>query len=199
MALLPFSKGHKDEGPSVVDLLRQDHHTVKALFREFEAEEKPDAKQRIVQQALDELEVHASVEEKIFYPAVREDSPDVADKLDEALEEHHAARLLMHELRGMAPSDERFDAKFRVLAEMVKHHVKEEEAEMFARARTGDLDLHQLGQRLQAAKRSFASRHRQKEQPGKQARKAGRKVPGARLGTRPQKTGRRKAKRRPAA
>src|SRR5690348_3956737 len=163
MALLSFSKGTAEDGPNAVDLLRKDHHAVKALFREFDAAEKLEEKARIVRQSLDELEVHASVEEKVFYPAVREDSPDAGDKLDEALEEHHAARLLMHELRGMSPEDERFDAKFRVLAEMVKHHVKEEEAEMFARARTGNLDLNELGTRLQAMKTSLASKRRQKE------------------------------------
>ena len=199
MALLSFSKGNTEEGPSAVELLRRDHLTVKALFREFESVKGPDAKGRIVQQALDELEVHASVEEKIFYPAVREDSPDVADRLDEALEEHHAARLLMSELRSMSPEDRRFDAKFRVLAEMVKHHVKEEEAEMFARARTGDLDLNALGQRLQAAKTSLASQRRQKDQPGKGTNKAGKKGPGAQPHARSPKAGRRKTKRRTAA
>jgi len=198
MALLPFSKAKDDEGPSAIDLLRKDHQTVKALFREFDAADDADAKQRIVQQALDELDVHAPVEEQIFYPAVREDSPDVAEKLDEALEEHHVAKLVMQELRQMSPEDERFDAKFRVLAGMVKHHIKEEEAEMFARARTGDLDLNELGKRLQAAKASVALKGRQKDQPGKRT-KAGNKEPGAQPPSRPPKAGRRKTKRRTAA
>jgi hemerythrin superfamily protein len=199
MGLLSFSKGNAEEGPNAVELLRNDHQTVKALFRQFDAAENPDEKERLVKQSLDELEVHASVEEKIFYPAVREDSPDAADKLDEALEEHHAARLLIHELRGMSAEDQRFDAKFRVLTEMVKHHVKEEEAEMFARARTGHLDLTALGKRLQAAKASFSSKRRQKEQPEKSAGRGGNKRQRSQSRTRPAKTARRKAKRRSAA
>lgn len=199
MALLSFSKGSTEEGPNAVELLRNDHHALKALFREFDAAEEPEEKARIVRQSLDELDVHASVEEKVFYPAVRQDSPDAADKLDEALEEHHAARLLMHELRGMSPEDERFDAKFRVLTEMVKHHVKEEEAEMFARARTGKLDLNELGKRLQAAKTSLASKRRQKEQPEKGTRKARPKRQATRPRTQPVKAGRRKTRRRSAA
>jgi hemerythrin superfamily protein len=199
MGLLSFSKGNAEEGPNAVELLRKDHQTVKALFREFDAAEHPDEKERIVKRSLDELEVHASVEEKIFYPAVREDSPDAADKLDEALEEHHAARLLMHELRGMSAEDERFDAKFRVLTEMVKHHVKEEEAEMFARARTGHLDLNGLAKRLQAAKTSLTTKRRPKEQPEKRASTAGNKRPRSQSRARPAKAVRRKVKRRSAA
>ena len=199
MALLSFSKGSTEEGPNAVELLRNDHYALKALFREFDAAEEPEEKARIVRQSLDELDVHASVEEKVFYPAVRQDSPDAADKLDEALEEHHAARLLMHELRGMSPGDERFDAKFRVLTEMVKHHVKEEEAEMFARARTGKLDLNALGKRLQAAKTSLASKRRQKGHPEKGTRKARPKRQSTRARTQSVKAGRRKTRRRSAA
>ena len=107
-----------------------------------------------------ELEIHASAEEKIFYPAVREDSPDAAPTLDESFEEHHVMRFLIGELRDMSPIDERFDAKFTVLAENVKHHIKEEEAELFARARTGDLDLAELGTQLVEAKASVRTKQK---------------------------------------
>jgi hemerythrin superfamily protein len=146
---------------NAVELLRKDHEKVKSLFRDFESARDDNQKRRIVQQAVAELEVHATVEERVFYPAVRQDSPDAEDKLDESLEEHHVAKFLMHELKDMSPKDERFDAKFRVLAENVKHHIKEEEAELFARARTGKLDLVELGKRIEAAKSSAHSSSKQ--------------------------------------
>jgi hemerythrin superfamily protein len=137
MALLPFATDASDE-MNIVELLRKDHEKVKLLFREFESAAEADEKQNIVRQAITELEIHASAEEKIFYPAVRQDWPDAASNLDESsFEEHHVMKFLIGELRDMSPTDERFDAKFTVLAENVKHHIKEEEAELFARARTG--------------------------------------------------------------
>jgi hemerythrin superfamily protein len=157
MALLPFSKDASEE-TNIVALLRKDHEKVKMLFREFESAEAAEEKQSIVGQAISELEVHASAEEQIFYPAVRQDSPDAASHLDESFDEHHVMRLLMGELKDMSPADERYDAKFTVLAENVKHHIKEEEAELFARARTGHLDLIELGKQLLAAKASFGSK-----------------------------------------
>jgi hemerythrin superfamily protein len=159
MALLPFGKNASDD-TNIVELLRKDHEKVKMLFREFESAEETDEKQNIVRQAITELEIHASAEEQIFYPAVREDSPDAAPNLDESFEEHHVMKFLIGELRDMSPTDERFDAKFTVLTENVKHHIKEEEAELFARARTGRLDLAELGTQLLKAKASFQSKQK---------------------------------------
>lgn len=139
---------------NVVEVLRKDHEKVKALFREFESTQSSSDRERIVREALSELERHAVAEEVVFYPAVRDDAPAAADKLDEALEEHHIAKVLIAELKGMSAGDARFAAKFRVLAESVRHHIKEEEAEIFARARTGSLDLMALSERLERAKAS---------------------------------------------
>ena len=137
---------------NVVEVLRKDHERVKALFRDFESAESGSDRERIVKEAIRELERHAVAEEVVFYPAVRGDAPAAADKLDEALEEHHLAKVLIAELKDMSAGDERFAAKFRVLAESVRHHIKEEEAEIFARARTGSLDLMALSDRLERAK-----------------------------------------------
>ena len=140
---------------NVVELLRKDHEEIKSLFRDFTSAVEKKEKERIVDKTLHVLELHAAVEESLFYPAVREDSPDAQDKLDESLEEHHVAKLLIAELQEMSAGDERYAAKFRVLAENVRHHIKEEEAELFARARTGKLDLIALGKRLERAKASW--------------------------------------------
>jgi hemerythrin superfamily protein len=137
---------------TVVDLLRKDHETIKTLFREFESASDDKTRHGIVKDAIKELELHAAAEESVFYPAVLDDAPDAASKIDESLEEHHVAKVLIGELKEMRPSDERYAAKFLVLAENVKHHIKEEEAELFARARTGHLDLNALAKRLEQAK-----------------------------------------------
>jgi hemerythrin superfamily protein len=175
MALLPFtSKTSNETIVNVVELLRKDHEKVKTLFRDFESAEESKEKGHIVQQAIAELEVHAAAEEKVFYPAVRKDSPDAASNLDESLEEHHVMRLLIEELKVMSPEDERFDAKFTVMAENVRHHIKEEEAELFARARTGDLNLNDLGKKLLAAKSSVRSSHNQQKRKVTSKRKQAR-------------------------
>ena len=139
---------------NAVELLRKDHEEVKALFRDFASAVESSEKERIVRVAISSLDLHAAIEESVFYPAVREDSPDAKDKLDESLEEHHVVKGLIAELRKMSAADERYAAKFRVLAENVKHHIQEEEAELFARARTGKLDLMELGKKLERAKAS---------------------------------------------
>ncbi|WP_447983998.1 hemerythrin domain-containing protein [Nitrospira sp. Nam74] len=158
MALLPFASDASDE-TNIVELLRRDHEKVKMLFREFDSAA-AEEKQHIVRQAITELEIHACAEEQIFYPAVRQDSPHAAPHLDESVEEHHVMKFLIGELKDMASTDERFGAKFTVLAENVKHHIKEEEAELFARARTGRLDLVELGTQLAAAKASFQTKQK---------------------------------------
>lgn len=172
MALLPFSTN--TEETNVVELLRKDHEKVKTLFRDFESTDEGKKKQQIVQQVIAELEAHAAAEEKIFYTAVKKDSPDAAPNIAESLEEHHVMKFLLGELKDMSPDDERYDAKFTVLAENVKHHIKEEESELFSRARTGDLDLNDLGKKLQAAKSSFRASHNQQKRKVTSKRKQAR-------------------------
>jgi hemerythrin superfamily protein len=124
---------------TTLDLLRDDHKKVKKLFEEFEEATKSAAKQDIVDTALEELEIHAQVEEDLVYPALRPKMGD-EDLMDEALEEHHVAHVLIAELKQMKAGDERFDAKFTVLAENVKHHIKEEETEIFPKAQKLPID-----------------------------------------------------------
>lgn len=136
-----------------IALLKKDHDTVKALFEEFEKAEKPAAKQKIIAQALTELKIHAILEEEIFYPAVRK---HVGGKLmNEADEEHHVAKVLIAELdRGTVANSHR-DAKFTVLSENVRHHIKEEENEMLPKAREMKLDFEALGQQMLERKKKL--------------------------------------------
>lgn len=141
----------------VLDALREDHQRVKRLFDEFESARGRDEKQRIVERALRALEEHSYVEEKVLYPAF---TPALDDEqlMDEALEEHHVAHLLAAELKTMSPSDPRFDAKFMVLAENVKHHIEKEEGEMFTQVGEGDFDWAYLSEKASAARQQFSSR-----------------------------------------
>ena len=122
-----------------VALLKADHAEVKKMFAEFEKAKKQDdedTKREIVAQVCEALTVHATIEEEIFYPAFRE-TKGMEDLLDEAEVEHGSARMLVAAARVDAePGDELYDAKVKVLAEYVEHHVKEEEGELFRRRRS---------------------------------------------------------------
>lgn len=136
-----------------LQLLRDDHKRVKELFDRFEAQEDTRGKGEIVKQALRELEIHAEIEEQIFYPAVREEADGEDDLMDEAEEEHHVVKLLIAELKRMKPGAERFDAKFTVLAENVKHHIGEEESEMLPKAaELGMARMNELGAEMERRK-----------------------------------------------
>ena len=135
-----------------VALLKEDHDRVKELFDQFEAAKSRPAKVKIVRAALAELKVHAAIEEELFYPAVRK--PVGKEIMNEADEEHHVAKLLIAELDAMDGSESHFDAKFHVLAENVRHHIKEEEGEMLPKAQKVKLDFEALAEKMSAARRS---------------------------------------------
>ncbi|MDN5943371.1 MAG: hemerythrin domain-containing protein, partial [Nitrospira sp.] len=126
----------------VLTMLKADHKKVKALFAEYE-DATTRKQQKIAQTAIEELEVHAELEEELIYPAIRKGIKD-ADLMNEAIEEHHLVHVLIAELKELDPSDEAFKAKFTVLGELVKHHVKEEEGEMFPHALKAKIDWEAL-------------------------------------------------------
>lgn len=136
-----------------IDLLTEDHRKVDELFEDYDAskDEADDrAKEERVAEICLELTIHASVEEEIFYPAAREalESEDDAETLDEAEVEHQTIKDLVEQLQAMSAGEELYDAKVKVLAEYVKHHVQEEEGELFPALRGGDADLEALGAEL---------------------------------------------------
>ena len=139
-------------------LLKDDHKTVEKLFKEFEkaGDGAYAEKRRIVDQVIEELTVHAVIEEQVFYPAAREAAPDTRDHVLESIEEHHVVVWMLSELAGLDPEDERFDAKMAVLMENVRHHVQEEEKDWFPEVRKamGRNRLVELGERLEEAKKS---------------------------------------------
>jgi hemerythrin superfamily protein len=139
-----------------IDLLTEDHRKVDELFEEYEAikesAEDEDKEQRVAAICL-ELTVHATVEEELFYPAAREAlDPDNADMLDEAEVEHATVRDLIDQLSEMSASDDLYDAKVKVLGEYVRHHVQEEEGEIFPALRDAEIDLAALGADIETRK-----------------------------------------------
>jgi hemerythrin-like domain-containing protein len=150
------------EGKDAISLLTADHEKVQGLFRQFDAlKDARDARsqqerQAIVAAACAELTVHTTLEEEIFYPALRA-AIDDADLMNEAQVEHDGAKALIEQLANMTAEDEMFNAKFTVLSEYVNHHIKEEQSELFPKARGAQIDLLALGQRMMARKRELAN------------------------------------------
>jgi hemerythrin superfamily protein len=136
------------DSTDVTQILHQDHQHVSELFFQFSGLGEDDYadKYQLVQQIIKELTAHAKVEEELVYPAVREIEGDSDDMIDEADTEHHVVKFLLSELSEMEAEDDHFDAKVTVLAELVKHHVREEEKEIFDALRKSELDLDDLGQ-----------------------------------------------------
>lgn len=136
-----------------IQLLKQDHRTVEDLFEEFEEAKKPGDKHSIAREICMELTIHTMIEEEIFYPGVK----DAIDEeiYGEAHVEHDGAKVLIAEIMAADPSDEFYDARVKVLSEMIKHHVKEEEQPdgMFAQAKKGKgVDFDELGERMEERK-----------------------------------------------
>jgi hemerythrin superfamily protein len=140
-----------------ITMLKEDHKTVEQLFKRFEkaGDKAYVEKRRLVDQIIEELSVHAAVEEQLFYPVTRATVPTVEDVALESLEEHHIVKWVLDELDGMDPEDERFTAKVTVLIENVRHHVEEEEEEYFPKVRDelGRNALADLGEAMEAAKK----------------------------------------------
>jgi len=134
-----------------IDLLKQDHDRVEKTFKEFEKMDRQDAEacRELIGRVCEELTVHTTLEEEIFYPAVRE-AIDDEDLMNEAAVEHETARMLIEQLQNMGPDDPNYFATFTVLGEYVRHHIKEEQNEMFPAARKSGIDLAALGERLRA-------------------------------------------------
>lgn len=148
----PSSKGGE---PNAIDLLKKDHDDVQALFKEYqllaEGEGEVSDKRALSTQICGMLAVHAMIEEEVFYPAAREAGVDAA-LLNEAEIEHGAAKELIAQIGASDASDPLYDARVKVLGEYIRHHVKEEEGELFPACRKTEMDLKEIGARLQRRK-----------------------------------------------
>jgi len=146
----------RSAGQDAVTLLKADHRKVDGLFKKAE-KAKGSAKDKLVAQICNELIIHTTIEEEIFYPACRSD--DVGeDKLDEAQVEHDGAKVLINELMDAGSGSPMYDAKVKVLSEYIKHHVKEEEQPrkgLFAEAKRKGVDMIALGAKMKARKQEL--------------------------------------------
>jgi hemerythrin superfamily protein len=124
-------------------MLREDHQKLNELFDQFGKTTNKSEKQNIATAAIAALEVHATLEEELIYPAWQE-HVDERGLTDEALAEHHVVHVLIKELKEMSPEDERYNATFTVLCKHVTHHIKEEEGKMFPQAQKADVDWDRL-------------------------------------------------------
>lgn len=141
-------KAEKAKG-DVISLIKADHRKVDLLFAEYESSKKPADKKVLLEQIVKELNVHAAAEEKLVYPTLKETD---ADGTNEAYEEHHVVEGMLKELMGVQEINELVDAKVKVLSELVKHHVKEEEKTLLPEIKESGADLNDLGNDFKAEK-----------------------------------------------
>lgn len=141
------------EEMDAIALLKADHRKVEEIFEAFEKATTRAKKRALAEQACLELKVHTVLEEEVFYPACRGQIED--DLLNEGYVEHDSAKLLINEIEAADPDDEFYDAKVKVLSEVIEHHVEEEEKRsegMFAQARAAGLDMDALADAMRARK-----------------------------------------------
>ena len=133
--------------PNAVQLIKQDHKKVAGLFQKYQKTKGSEAKRKIAEQAMEQLEIHAKLEEEIFYPAAKKEIED-SDLINEAVKEHSTVKELIEELRGMSPGDEDFEQKWSELVENVEHHVQEEETELLPEVEDTEMDLSEFGEEM---------------------------------------------------
>jgi hemerythrin-like domain-containing protein len=167
---MPTKKTKKTQ--TALTMLKEDHDNVKELFEKFE-NARDGAKKKIVDEALSDLKLHAAIEESYFYPALRQEMEDEDGLMEEADEEHHVAKVLIAELEAMQGDEDHWEAKFMVLAENIRHHIKEEEGEIFPKARKTDIDFVALGEQMAELKSRLAEEGVPEDSEAKMVRKSG--------------------------
>ena len=154
------AKAASADSSDAMEMLKADHRAVEQLFAKYEASEDENEKQTLSKQICNELIIHATIEEEVFYPACRREIDD-DDLMDEAEVEHDVAKVLIGELMSAAVEDEHYDAKMKVLSESIKHHVNEEEKKsdsIFAQAKKSGLDASELGKQMNEMKTRLKAR-----------------------------------------
>jgi hypothetical protein len=147
------ARGGSSSRNDAIALLKADHRQVETWFEQFEKTRSDERKQELATNICKALKVHTQIEEELFYPAFLEATDD-KEMHHEAEIEHDGAKKLIEQIEASGPDDDYYDSKVKVLSEMIKHHVKEEEQPggMFAEARDSDMDLQELGRQLEARK-----------------------------------------------
>jgi hypothetical protein len=157
----------KSTPTDAIALLKADHRKVEHLFAQYEKTKAASRKKDLAFKICLELSIHAKIEEDVFYPGCREDGVD-EDLMDEAYVEHDGAKVLIAEINAGSPEDHYYDAKVKVLSEMIKHHVKEEEKKqgnMFSKAKQAGVDMKLLGERMAAEKKTLLAKYKNRGLP----------------------------------
>ena len=147
----------KKKPMDAVAMLKADHRKVEGLFKKAQ-KATGKTKQSLVEQICNELIIHTTLEEEIFYPAVKAKTDDEGKShVAEGMEEHHVVKILIEELKALTPEDEAFSAKFKVLSENVEHHIKEEEDELLpdAKKKLGHDGIEVLGEQMQSRRQAL--------------------------------------------
>jgi hemerythrin-like domain-containing protein len=172
-----FGMTNDNGGANAIELLKGDHREVEQLFKQYEdikegAEDA--AKEELVAQICDALTVHAQIEESIFYPAARQalQQEEGQDLLNEAAVEHQTLKDIIGRLEMAPTSDPLYDAGVKVLSEYVKHHVREEENELFPKVRSSDMDLQAIGEQLAQRKQQLEAGRSRTSRNGSRGRQA---------------------------
>lgn len=163
-------KRAKSASQDAIALLKADHRQVEDWFEQFEKARSDERKSDLARRICGALKVHTTIEEEIFYPAFLE-ATEEEDLHHEAAIEHAGAKNLIAEIEASGPEDDYYDARVKVLSEMIKHHVNEEEMRdgMFAKARQSDMDLQALGERLASRKAELEGDAPMDDEPGPKA------------------------------
>ena len=152
--------------PDAIALLKADHREVEELFEKFESARGQAKKKALAERICMDLTLHTKLEEDIFYPAC--EGAVEEDLLNEGRVEHDAAKVLIAEIEAGGPDEEFYDAKVKVLSEMIKHHVKEEEKPAkgtFSQARSVGLDMDSLGQQMANEKQQLKAAYEKQGLP----------------------------------
>jgi hypothetical protein len=150
---MPSRQNDHAHPADAIAMLKADHQRVKDLFAQYEATDNVETKRTLAEQVFVELEMYAQLEENVFYLAVKEETEEGPELVQESLSEHETVKNLIQELRSMAHDMDAFDAKFQELIQNVEHHVEEEESEMFPLAEQELLeDLDDLSEEMQELK-----------------------------------------------
>lgn len=141
---------------NAIELLKDDHDKVDRLFQKVKATEEGEEHKELFKKIKAELDVHTHIEEKIFYPRLKEEE-ELEDITLEGIEEHHQAKMFLRELASLSEDSEKFEPKLKVLMEDITHHVQEEEGEMFPKVEKilGADELNELGKLMAEEKKSF--------------------------------------------